>query len=431
MEVSDVNAAASRGKTVELMQTLLASVRQTPIDFVLGYSCNALTTFPHVADGPQNRSFCDVLGVPVVNYWPDPLLETHHYTPYLLLRHDRSRLCGPKIVHLLKDQPAADEMREVYGITNAYGLPLGVNTEAFRPRDGARDIDVLFVGGSDAPPWRDTPPDAAPSFEALIANRLASARPLVRRLLDLTPFPPPLREEMIRLALTTFDRKTQTPELNYWATMKEIGAAPDLASALATLRQTPEVYYQLRQLWIEAAMLPRGYLVRNVADRFATVVLGGERWADWGVNYQGWADYEQQAAWYSRAKIGLNYTMIWDEVGVNYKVFEITACRALCITNYRRQLEDLFDLDREIVVYRTQDELIDKIDFYLKHDAERERIAEAGHRRTLTHHTFRHRARDILTILKRDFGLAPSPVASAPNAAPAAAEPDVAPTGSA
>ena len=54
--------------------------------------------------------------------------------------------------------------------------------------------------------------------------------------------------------------------------------------------------------------------------------------------------------------------------------------------------------------YRNTDDLIEKIRYYLAHDAERGQIAEAGYRRTLAEHTYEKRFADILKAIGLPYG---------------------------
>ena len=67
---------------------------------------------------------------------------------------------------------------------------------------------------------------------------------------------------------------------------------------------------------------------------------------------------------------------------------------AFYMVEYIQELEDFFDLSREIVCYHDVDDLVDKIRFYLAHDSARERIRLAGRRRALRDHTWQRRLSD-------------------------------------
>jgi hypothetical protein len=100
---------------------------------------------------------------------------------------------------------------------------------------------------------------------------------------------------------------------------------------------------------------------------------------------------------YSQASIVFNTTINGD---VNLRLFEGTGCGALVLTDSTANgLPELFEVDRELIVYHDDSDLIDKIDYYLAHDAEREQIAHAGQQRTLTDHTFARRAQQLSDML--------------------------------
>ena len=86
--------------------------------------------------------------------------------------------------------------------------------------------------------------------------------------------------------------------------------------------------------------------------------------------------------------------------GLNLRAFEATGAEAFLLTPNVADLPACFEPNREIIAYRSMDELADLIQRGLKDAAWARRIAEAGHRRALAEHTFDHRARTIA----RHFG---------------------------
>jgi spore maturation protein CgeB len=53
-----------------------------------------------------------------------------------------------------------------------------------------------------------------------------------------------------------------------------------------------------------------------------------------------------------------------------------------------------------LVLFRSSDEMVDKIRYYLEHDEERERIAAAAQARVLAEHTYEHRFRHMLEVIQ-------------------------------
>lgn len=96
-------------------------------------------------------------------------------------------------------------------------------------------------------------------------------------------------------------------------------------------------------------------------------------------------------------RINLNCTP-WPR-SCHHRVFQIAACRALAVTDWRDDAAALFEPDLEAVYFRSLDELPEIIDRFLSHPAEAGEIAEAGYRRFLAHHTAAHRMAELSRIL--------------------------------
>jgi glycosyltransferase involved in cell wall biosynthesis len=108
-------------------------------------------------------------------------------------------------------------------------------------------------------------------------------------------------------------------------------------------------------------------------------------------------DHAGLARVYSQSKIVVNITINGD---INLRLFEGTACGALLLTDSRANgIEQLFDLGHEVIVYDSDSDLLDKVNYYRAHDAERQQIAEAGQQRCLRDHTFIRRAEQLLEYL--------------------------------
>jgi hypothetical protein len=77
--------------------------------------------------------------------------------------------------------------------------------------------------------------------------------------------------------------------------------------------------------------------------------------------------------------------------------FEITASGGFMLTDWHHdyELEEFFKPGVEVETYDTEAELVDKISYYLKHEDEREKIAQAGYERCINEHTWENRFNDI------------------------------------
>jgi spore maturation protein CgeB len=107
--------------------------------------------------------------------------------------------------------------------------------------------------------------------------------------------------------------------------------------------------------------------------------------------------YEVLAA----SKIAINHHGNVPPFANNYRLFEATGMGALLITDYKDNLQDMFEVGKEIVAYRSIDECIEMVQYYLGHEAERANIAHAGQQRTLREHTFRQRMEELCQMISR------------------------------
>ena len=64
------------------------------------------------------------------------------------------------------------------------------------------------------------------------------------------------------------------------------------------------------------------------------------------------------------------------------------------------ELGDYFALGKEILCYRSDEELAEIVSYYLAHDKEREEIRRAGYRRFLREHTYIKRWQKVLLDIK-------------------------------
>jgi spore maturation protein CgeB len=75
----------------------------------------------------------------------------------------------------------------------------------------------------------------------------------------------------------------------------------------------------------------------------------------------------------------------------NIRLFEATGVGSCLVTDWKKDLHELFDIDSEVVVFRSSEECIENIRWLLDHPAELRSIAEKGRLRTLRDHTYAQR----------------------------------------
>ncbi len=85
------------------------------------------------------------------------------------------------------------------------------------------------------------------------------------------------------------------------------------------------------------------------------------------------------------------------------RLFQSIGAGAMALNEYTPELEDLFDIGKEIVTFEfgNLQEVRDKLSWYIKHDDEREKIAKAGYERGRKHHTFTARIEQIFEYVRK------------------------------
>ena len=78
------------------------------------------------------------------------------------------------------------------------------------------------------------------------------------------------------------------------------------------------------------------------------------------------------------------------------RVFEILACGAFQLCDDQYDVFRLFQDGRDLVRFTDAEDLVNKVTYYLSQDRERRKIATQGRQTVLSHHTYRHRIREVL-----------------------------------
>ena len=98
---------------------------------------------------------------------------------------------------------------------------------------------------------------------------------------------------------------------------------------------------------------------------------------------------------YSRSKINLGFSSCDESYKTDNRIlqirsrdFEVPMSGGFYMVEYMKELEEFYDIGKEIVCYTDPDDLLKKIAYYLKHDDKREIIRAAGYKRCKRDHTW-------------------------------------------
>ncbi len=110
---------------------------------------------------------------------------------------------------------------------------------------------------------------------------------------------------------------------------------------------------------------------------------------------------EEMVKVYNAGKIILNIHLWFgeNEDGINMRLFEATGCGAFLLSDWKKEIPELFDIGGEIACYSSVSDLRRSIEYYLDNDGNREAIAEKGQERSYRDHTYLHRMEETLRIV--------------------------------
>jgi hypothetical protein len=108
--------------------------------------------------------------------------------------------------------------------------------------------------------------------------------------------------------------------------------------------------------------------------------------------------YTNMSKIYSQSKIGFNKSLRSD---LNMRVFEVMSSGTMLLTDrISNGMEELFKNKKHLVLYNDEKEMLDLAEYYLRNEEERERIARAGQKEVQENHTYDHRAKEMLKVIK-------------------------------
>ncbi len=84
----------------------------------------------------------------------------------------------------------------------------------------------------------------------------------------------------------------------------------------------------------------------------------------------------------------------------NARLFEVTGVGTCLLTDYKENISELFEVDKEVLTYSSISECVEKAHWLLDNPDECEKIAAAGQQRVLRDHTFDNRAIQLDQLIR-------------------------------
>ncbi|OCC15877.1 hypothetical protein DBT_0802 [Dissulfuribacter thermophilus] len=136
------------------------------------------------------------------------------------------------------------------------------------------------------------------------------------------------------------------------------------------------------------------YLLKNNID----IKIFGPKWNHYigfSKHWGGILSHDKMLEIISQSKINLNF--LWTSRDPNRstikgRTLELAACKGFQLSNYTEEFKNYgFIEGNHIAIFNNKKDLLEKINFYLTHDDERETIAQRAYNHVLKNHTWQHR----------------------------------------
>lgn len=314
-----------------------------------------------------------ILNIPVFIWFVDNPLIALNYGKYNF---------SDMFTKLVYDRSQCEEMRNL-GISKTYHLPLGVDTDYFKPlrltceEERRYKADISFVGHSYA--------DRCLILRNVLRNRWPDMPEIINDVIKYSV-------DLLIHGLNGSGRSTPNVLKEAWG---HFGINP--------------VYPDSDIEWIMNIIIEhdsgrdyRAELVRPLL-KYGIKIYGNKSWSMMLGSYNIHPPvhyFEELPKVYNASSINLNISRTQLVTAVNQRVFDVPACRSFLLTDYKEELEDYFVIGKEIICYKDKEDLNRLVGHYLNYPAQMKKIAEAGYQRVVGDHSYTGRMNRIVDIFE-------------------------------
>ncbi len=183
------------------------------------------------------------------------------------------------------------------------------------------------------------------------------------------------------------------------------GADPALFAPLNVKQEIDVFFYghgcEYRKEWIEAMITIPSKKLTN--KRFAIRASGFE--TDLGNTEElPYASFAKLREYCCQSKINLNitrkaHTSLY--ASSSSRPFELASMGCCIVSNPYKGLEEWFEPKKEIFIVESVQEAIEVYKWLLRNETERRKLGQQARERVLREHTYQHRARELVRVLKK------------------------------
>ncbi len=341
---------------------------------VVKFNPDCLLTLNHLGVDREGIliSLLEKLQLPLASWFVD--------NPHLIL-HVYNKLKSPWVSIFTWDFDNIESLQAM-GFNNVFYLPLGTDPDHFKPNNNGK------------PHWKTPISFVGNSMHYKVLKRL-----------EQEPLPQDILDDFYDVA-KAFDESPEHSVVDFLE--KKFPDVYAKYQALSKLEQ--RLGFETAITW-EATRLYRSNCVRQILP-FNPFLVGDDGWnivlkneknsftLHRELNY-----YSELHAFYPMSDINFNCTSKQMKGAVNQRIFDAPACDAFVLTDWREQMDALFEPDSEMISYKHLDEIPELVRFYLDNPSKRQKITKAARKRVLGEHTWGHRLQSLLEQMQQVYGI--------------------------
>ena len=114
----------------------------------------------------------------------------------------------------------------------------------------------------------------------------------------------------------------------------------------------------------------------------------------------GAVDYYAEMPYvFANSKINLNISLRSIQSGIPLRAMDIMGAGGFLLSNFQADFLDYFIPNEDFVYYESEEDLVEKVIYYLNHEKERFEIAHNGHEKVKKNHSFEIFFSNIFSIV--------------------------------
>lgn len=332
------------------------------------YDC--VFTFNYCVSVSNN---CNRFNIPYIAFvYDSPIISLYSYS-----------ITNPCNHVFIFDKQMYNELK-TGGINTVYYCPLAVNTKR---------LDTMLNSVTDIHKQMYSSPV---SFVGSMYNEKHN---LFERLKDLSPhtrgYLDGIMEAQLQVYGYYFIEELLTPDI-IADLQKSVPFSPNKDGI-----ETPEYVYANYFIARKLAQLERKKILSSVSKHFHTKLYTPAPTPELTyIENMGPVDYYNHMPYiFKYSDINLNISLRSIRSGIPLRCMDIMGAGGFLLSNYQEDFFDFFIPGEDMVLFDSCEDAVNKCDYYLKHEKDRQQIAANGYGKVKEYHTYEKRLKEMLEIV--------------------------------